>query len=101
MIAESAPFQQKIDDRARRADAAVFILSGRPSLWVMREIEKALDQKIRHIVPVLVGVDAELPARLRELQAIRIPAPDQMEQIETAIEEICSRLLAGEQLGVH
>lgn len=96
MISKGIPFEQKIDDVTRRADAAVFILSGRPSLWVMREIETALDQRIPHILPVLVGEDIELPARLRELQAIRIMAPTQMEQIDSAVESICAQLLTDE-----
>ncbi len=94
MIAEDIPFEQRVGDLMRRADAIIFIISGRPSLWVTKEIEMALDKKIRHIVPLLVGEAAQLPVRLQEFQAIRIENPD---EAETLIEDIANMILAREK----
>lgn len=93
-ITADLPFEQQVDEMIRRADAAVFLLSGRPGLWVMREIDMVLDRKLRHIVPLLVGASTELPVRLRELEPVRVPALDQLEPV---IEEIIGRIQLAER----
>ena len=95
MAAEGVPFEQRVDDLIRRSDAAIFIISGRPSLWVMKEIDIALDRKIRHIVPVMVGESGPIPKRLEEFEAVCIEDPDQTEAV---IERVTDRFL-GDQNG--
>lgn len=94
MAAKGVPFEQQVDDLIRRADAAIFIISGRPSLWVTKEIEMALDRKIRLVVPVIVGDVSTIPARLDGFEAVRIENPDQSESV---VEAISQRVLAGEK----
>jgi len=94
MAAKGVPFEQQVDDLMRRAEAAIFIISGRPSLWVTKEIDMALDRKIRHVVPVIVGDVSTIPARLEDFEALRIENPD---QFETVIEAIINLVLVREK----
>jgi hypothetical protein len=66
------PWSVSLDDMLRSANAAVFLLSGRPSLWTYNEIEHVLAHEIPHIVPVLIGSDAEVPPRLESFTAIHL-----------------------------
>jgi hypothetical protein len=91
MIAAEIPFEQQVGDLIRRADAAIFIISGRPSLWVTKEIDMAMDRKISHIVPLLVGEGARLPVRLKEFPAVRIENPG---EARTSLENIATMMLA-------
>jgi len=88
MAAKGVPFEQQVEDLIRRADAAIFIISGRPSLWVMKEIDMALDRKIRHIVPVIVGDVRPIPPRLEAFKAVHIEDPDQTEAVINGITDL-------------
>ena len=59
-------------DKLARADAAVFVISGRPNLCQNEEIKAAVQGDVRHIVPILVGDNVEIPEALRHIQAIRV-----------------------------
>ena len=63
---------RKTTDKLARADAAVFVISGRPNLYQNEEINAALQKGIRHIVPILVGENVEMPDALRHIQAVRV-----------------------------
>lgn len=78
------PWEKAIDQMLSSADVAVFLLSGRPSLWTQTEIEHALAHKVRHLVPVVVG-DAEIPHRLESIEALHIESPDQVESLAKRI----------------
>jgi len=78
------PSEKAVDDMLSSADVAVFLLSGRPSLWTQTEIEHARRQKVRHLVPVMVG-DAEIPHSLESIEALHIDSPEQVELLAKAI----------------
>jgi hypothetical protein len=81
------PAQRAIDNAMGAASIAVFVLSSRPSLWANQEIERALSHKVRHIVPIIVGTDTELPPPLHDFQAIHVDSPKD-------VEPLAERLLA-------
>jgi hypothetical protein len=74
------PFERTIEDMLGRADAAVFVISGRPSLWVARELETALKLQVPHILPVVLGESAELPRQLQSYQSVRLEEIDGLEE---------------------
>jgi len=53
---------QKTSDKLARADAAVFVISGRPNLCQKEEMNAAVPKGVRHIVPILVGDNVEIPS---------------------------------------
>lgn len=54
------------------ADIAVFLISaGRPSMWLSQEIDAAIRAN-KHIVPVLIGSEAELPEALSRHVSLHI-----------------------------
>jgi hypothetical protein len=59
-------------DQLARADAAVFVISGRPNLYQNEEINAAVKRGIRHIVPILVGDLVEVPDALADIPAVRV-----------------------------
>lgn len=63
---------QRTSDKLARADAAVFVISGRPNLYQNEEINAAVQKGVRHIVPILVGDNVEMPDALRHIQAVRV-----------------------------
>lgn len=63
---------QKTSDKLARADAAVFVISGRPNLYQNEEIKAAVQGGVRHIVPILVGNDVEVPDALRHIQPVQV-----------------------------
>jgi len=81
------PPEKAMDQMLQSADIAVFFLSGRPSLWTYTEIERALAHGVLHIVPVLVGSGAEVPPRLRDLQAFHVDSPEEVEPLAKSILE--------------
>ena len=75
-VARSIPVERAVDEMLQRANVAVFVLSGRPSLWQSQEMAKAVALKHRTIVPVLVGSTAQMPSRLEGFEAVRVTDPD-------------------------
>ncbi len=80
------PWERAVDAILSSAEVAVFLLSGRPSLWTQAEIELALSHKVRHVVPVVVG-DGEIPDRLKSFQGLRLDSPDDVERLADRILE--------------
>ncbi len=70
---------QKTSDNIARADAAVFVISGYPNLYQKEEIKAAVQGGVRHIVPILVGNDVEIPEALRHIQAVRVADSESVE----------------------
>lgn len=66
-------------DKIARADAAVFVISGQPNLSQKEEIKAAVQGGVRHIVPILVGNDVEIPDALRHIQAVRVADSESVE----------------------
>jgi len=65
------PAQAWIPRVIAEADLAVFLISGRPSLWLSLEIETAINAG-KAIVPVRVGTDAELPESLKSYGSLHV-----------------------------
>ncbi|SFM37977.1 pYEATS domain-containing protein [Nitrosomonas communis] len=65
------PLQTYIDSLIAKADVVIFLISGRPSLWLSQEIESAKHSN-KPLIPILVGQDSHLPASLNEYQYFRI-----------------------------
>lgn len=70
---------QNNSDKIARADAAVFVISGQPNLSQKEEIKAAVQGGVRHIVPILVGNDVEIPDALRHIQAVRVADSESVE----------------------
>lgn len=63
---------QKTSNKIAQADAAVFVISGRPNLCQNEEIKAAVEGKVRHIVPILVGDNVQIPEALQHIKAVRV-----------------------------
>jgi hypothetical protein len=79
------PEEKALDTLLDSADAAVFLLSGRPSLWTYSEIEHALAHQVPHLIPVRVGTTAQLPPRLESFQPLDIGSPDDLDRLANEI----------------
>jgi transcription initiation factor IIF auxiliary subunit len=77
------PIESAIKRAIEGADAAVFLISGRPSLWTNFEIDYAMGRDGR-VVPVLVG-DAHAPEPLRSSSAVRVTRSDEIASIANDI----------------
>lgn len=82
----SVPYQVYVSNLIAKADLVVFLLSGRPSLWLSQEIEYATQQQKR-IVPILVGEDSQLPDALQGNKSFRL---DNLGDIESLARMILS-----------
>ena len=71
------PAQAWIPRVIAEADLSVFLISGRPSLWLSLEIEAAINAG-KFIVPVLVGTEAELPEALKGYGSLHITNLDNL-----------------------
>jgi len=78
------PFQVQIDKLIGQSNLAVFLVSGRPSMWMNQEIEAA-KRHGKHIVPVLVGSASELPESLRGLHSLHIDNLDSVANLAQGI----------------
>ena len=75
------PLEKMVDEMISDADIAVFVISGRPSLWMNREIEAALAHKVRMIIPILVGAGTEILSSLREFQSVQVNSLSEIEKV--------------------
>jgi hypothetical protein len=66
--------QRTVNDMIARADVAVFVISGRPNLWLNEEIKAAVGGK-RHILPLVVGTNVEMPDTLQDMKVVRVESP--------------------------
>jgi transcription initiation factor IIF auxiliary subunit len=78
------PFHVHIENMIEQATLAIFLISGRPSMWMNQEIETA-KRDGKRIVPVLVGSESELPESLRDLHSLRIDRLDSVADIAQGI----------------
>lgn len=70
-IQTGVPFQTYIANLIGQANLVVFLISGRPSLWLSQEIETT-KRFGKLIVPVLIGTESTLPESLRTYKHLRI-----------------------------
>ncbi len=71
-VSRSIPVERAVDEMLQRANVAVFVVSGRPSMWQSQEMAKAAALKHGTIVPVLVGTSAQLPSQLTAFEPVRV-----------------------------
>lgn len=83
-IPSGVPFKIHTENMIEQANLAVFLVSGRPSMWMNQEIETA-KRHGKHIVPVLVGTASELPEALRDLSSLHIDGLDNIADIAHGI----------------
>lgn len=76
-VPAGVPAQAYISHLIARVDIAIFVISGRPSLWLSQEIEAA-KRAGKRIVPVLTGSEAELPDALSGYQSMHIKSLDNL-----------------------
>lgn len=76
---------QKTSNKIARADAAVFVISGRPNLCQNEEIKAAIQEGVRHIVPILVGDNVEIPEALQHIQPVRVAEPESVGEVARTI----------------
>lgn len=67
--------QRSVNDMIARADIAVFVISGRPNLWLNEEIKAAVKGRVRHILPLVVGTNVEMPDTLQDKNVVRVESP--------------------------
>jgi transcription initiation factor IIF auxiliary subunit len=79
------PPDRALDESMRSVDVAIFVLSGRPSLWTNLEIESALAQNVPHIIPVIIGTATEIPSQLQGLQALNVNSPTELDALAKQI----------------
>jgi len=78
------PFQVQIDNLIEQSNLAVFLVSGRPSMWMNQEIETA-KRHGKHIVPVLVGSGSELPETLQGFHSLHIDNLDSVADLAQGV----------------
>lgn len=83
-ISGGVPFQIHTEKMIEQANLAVFLISGRPSLWMDQEIETA-KRYGKRIVPILVGTATELPEALRDLPGLHIDRLDSVADLAQVI----------------
>jgi hypothetical protein len=81
------PIGKMLESMINAADIAVFVISGRPSLWMNHEIEATLEHKVRTIIPILVGTGTELPPLLQKFQAVQVNNLLELESVAKRIAE--------------
>lgn len=78
-------WQRTMDNTIATADACIFVISGRPTLWQTAEIKAAVKSKARHIVPVMLGEGVEVPEMLRDKQVVRVKNVSAVGEVTEAI----------------
>jgi len=85
-------WQGAVSDMIARADSAVFVISGRPNLWMNEEIKAAIKGGVRHILPLVIGANVELPDTLRDINAVRVENSSDVANItETILKQSLGR----------
>ena len=71
------PWDVAINEMVKNADLMVVLLSGRPTSSTMREIHSAKNRTPPlPIVPIVIGLDTEVPDELEDFQAINMKEAD-------------------------
>lgn len=78
-------WQGAVSDMIARADAAVFVISGRPNLWMNEEIKAVIKGGVRHILPLVIGANVELPDTLRDIHAVHVEDSSAVGDVAKAI----------------
>lgn len=86
------PMEAAVDRLLAPAQAAVFVLSGRPSVWTLTEIDRARALSVPHLVPVVLGASTEVPERLRGVAALRLDSADDVGRV---VEQILGAVRSG------
>jgi len=97
-VSSSVPFAKDMDDMISRSNAAVFVISSRPNLWLSQEIEAARRHRVGVIVPVLVGSSTAVPEALKDYKAIRIDRPEQIGEVANGVTNLSFGLGTADKL---
>jgi hypothetical protein len=84
-VSGGMPIAKGIQQAIEGADAAVFVLSGHPSVWTNYEINCATERHLSRIIPVLVGTSAEAPSSLKSLQALHLTSDKELNTVTSQI----------------
>lgn len=83
-MAASDDWETSVKDAIQSSDASVFVVSGRPALSSVLEMEFAHSVKARS-VPLLVGTETRLPSALADQQVVHI---DTETDVDGALDQI-------------
>lgn len=86
-VARSIPVERAVDEMLQRANVAVFVVSGRPSMWQAQEMAKAVALKGPKVVPVLVGTSTRLPPQLEGSKPVYVTDADHAEALAKELAE--------------
>jgi len=75
------PMETAVDRLLAPAQAAVFVLSGRPSVWTLTEIARARALSVPHLIPVVLGTATEVPEPLRGVEPLHLGSAADVERV--------------------
>jgi hypothetical protein len=75
------PMETAVDRLLAPAQAAVFVLSGRPSVWTLAEIARARALSVPHLIPVVLGASTAVPEQLSDVQAVHVDSAGDVERV--------------------
>lgn len=78
----------------KNADMAAFLISGRPNLWMTREMEMCQTNGLPFL-PILVGSAAELPDSIKGVRAIRVSGEEGIEGVAEQVAQWSSTQVFG------
>jgi pYEATS domain-containing protein involved in immunity/TIR domain-containing protein len=84
------PLSLSVENMLAKSQHAIFVMSGRPSLWMSREIDAARRHGVP-ITPLLVGADSEVPGSLSDLMSMRISDETEIAKVLDGILSLSGR----------
>lgn len=84
-IAVGQQWESSVKQAIKKSDAAVFIVSGQPSLWSKLEMGYAMDAEDKQVIPLLVGTRAQVPPALADHHALQIGSAKEIDSAMTQI----------------
>jgi pYEATS domain-containing protein involved in immunity/TIR domain-containing protein len=75
------PMEAAVDRLLAPAQAAVFVLSGRPSVWTLTEIARARALSVPHLIPVMLGTATDVPEPLRGIEPLHLGSAADVERV--------------------
>jgi hypothetical protein len=87
-VPAGVPTDVAISSTLDKSDLVIGIFSEKSGPWAEREVGKALEKGVS-VVPLIVGSHAKVPARLKDVQAVRLSDPD---DVASALGPVIDRL---------
>jgi hypothetical protein len=79
-IPAGMPASAAISATLDKADSVVGIFSAKSGAWAEREVQQAIDKDVS-VIPFAVGQDASIPDNLRNIEAVRISDPSDVDGV--------------------